>query len=150
MKSREKPHGAVSEQFMRHHYGASGFVPKGKYTMKPTVGRIVILTLNEQWADEINRRRTDGNSIRERLGHPEHPAGFWPRGAQAHIGNEAKAGQELPMVIVRVWSDTCVNGQVLLDGNDVFWATSVQPGEGNGTWRWPERMPSNPPVPQPA
>jgi len=28
MSKRDKPHGATSEQFMKHHYGASGFVPK--------------------------------------------------------------------------------------------------------------------------
>lgn len=27
-RKRETPHGAVSERFMRHHYGASGFVKK--------------------------------------------------------------------------------------------------------------------------
>lgn len=28
MTKRETPHGAVSERFMRHHYGASGLVKK--------------------------------------------------------------------------------------------------------------------------
>ena len=104
--------------------------------MKPTIGRIVIIAISDQQATEINRRRTTGSSIAERiqLGH-----GHWPLGAQAHIGNEVLMGQELPMIIVRVWNDTCVNGQVLLDGNDTYWATSVLQGELNGTWDWPKR-----------
>jgi len=33
-----------------------------------------------------------------------------------------------------------VNGQVLLDGNDLYWATSVANGPGARQWRWPERV----------
>jgi hypothetical protein len=49
---------------------------------------------------------------------------------------------EFPMMIVRTWSDTSENlvqGQVLLDGNDTYWATSRTCGEQAGMWRWPER-----------
>jgi len=34
MAKRETPHGAASERFMRHHYGASGFVKRGEH-MEP-------------------------------------------------------------------------------------------------------------------
>ncbi len=67
----------------------------------------------------------------------------WPAGAQAHIGNEAKPGQVFPMLIVQVWGPSptsAVNGQVFLDGNDVFWALSVSVGEGPHSWSWPPRV----------
>lgn len=50
--------------------------------------------------------------------------------------------EELPAVITRVWSDTCVNLKVFNDGNQDFWRTSVLVDDGNlqpGVWRWPER-----------
>lgn len=84
------------------------------------VGDIVLYMLTEQDAAEINRRRTNPVIIKERIDNKT-----WPIGAQAHIGNEAQAGQELPMVITRMWSQSCVNGQVFLDGNDTLWKTSV-------------------------
>lgn len=126
--------------------------------MNPSVGRTVLYTLSEDDATQVNRRRTDGASIAERI-----KAAIWPIGAQAHIGNRAEAGQVYPMTIVRVWGDgpgALVNGQVLLDGNDVFWATSraqaLIPGmsaspapeggeiaagseDARGKWSWPVR-----------
>ena len=102
---------------------------------KATIGRIVILRLSGQQADEINRRRTTNTSIAQRI-----DAGSWPLGAQAHIGNEVKEGQEFPMIVVAVWGDNLVNGQVLLDGCDSYWATSIACGSGLHAWRWPERV----------
>ena len=112
-----------------------------------TVGRIVHYTLSAEDAEQINRRRTTGASIAERLKLEivDQSGGFvsaWPEGAQAHIGNEVKEGQVFPMLIVAVWgpSETsAVNGQVFLDGNDVLWATSVSVGEGPRTWAWPTK-----------
>lgn len=78
--------------------------------------------LNETDAEQINRRRTTGAEIAARITDEK-----WPLGAQAHIGNRAEAGQVYPMLIVRVWGNddvSSVQGQVFLDGNDVFWATS--------------------------
>ena len=48
---------------------------------------------------------------------------------------------ELPAVIVRVWSDTCVNLKVLTDGSTDQWVTSVcyDASASPRTWRWPER-----------
>lgn len=103
----------------------------------PAIGRIVHYRLSEEAAQQINRRRTDGASILARM--RETPPS-WPAGSQAHIGNEAEAGQTFPMVLVKVWSDAKVNGQVLLDGNDVYWATSVSEGVGVGEYSWPPRV----------
>jgi hypothetical protein len=89
----------------------------------PTVGMVVLYTLTDDNAVAINRRRTTGHSIASRI-----EDAVWPIGAQAHIGNTAHAGDELPMLIIRVWGTdaaTLVNGQIFLDGNDTFWATSV-------------------------
>lgn len=113
----------------------------------PTVGRIVHYRLSEQDAAQINRRRTNGKSIADRMQLLVHTTGDeklvgWPVGAQAHIGNEAREGDTLPMMIVKTWGDTptsAVNGQVFLDGNDVLWATSVCVGEGPRTFSWPTR-----------
>jgi hypothetical protein len=46
-------------------------------------------------------------------------------------------------MIVRIFGETpksAVNLRVLLDGNDVFWATSRTLGEGPSFWAWPERV----------
>lgn len=105
----------------------------------PTIGRLVHYQLSMGDAEEINRRRTSGSKIAERM-KQEPPA--WPAGAQAHIGNFVNEGEVYPMLIVRTWgkdSTSAVNGQVFLDGNDVFWATSVAVGEGPRTWSWPTR-----------
>ena len=107
----------------------------------PTIGRIVLYTLHEQDAIAINRRRTSSGSIADRISHiVPGVVTEWPLGAQAHIGNPVKAGEQYPMIVTRIWSPGCVNGQVLLDGNDFFWAASVCEGEGGHSWAWPPRV----------
>lgn len=114
--------------------------------MNPTIGRTVIYRLTQQDADAINRRRTTGAEIAERIGRNTSLVTHWPTGAQAHIGNYAFAGEEVPMVIVRVWPDEFgpgkpgVNGQVFLDGNDTLWVTSAGEGDNPGQWHWPARV----------
>jgi hypothetical protein len=109
--------------------------------MKPSIGRIVIYKITDEQAKQINRRRTDGASIAERIKSEK-----WPIGAQAHIGNSAYPGEGYPLIAVRIWPDeygpgvSGVNGQVLLDANDVLWVTSVGEGNENGQWHWPARM----------
>jgi hypothetical protein len=102
----------------------------------PTVGRIVHYTLTRKDAEHANRRRTSSQSIAERA-----KAGTWSVGAQAHIGNEVREGQVLPMVVVAIFSpgdpQGIVNGQVFLDGNDQLWVTSAHQGTGLGEWFWP-------------
>lgn len=109
--------------------------------MIPSIGRMVHYRLSTSDANEINRRRTTGQSIGERSGYE----GGWPQGAQAHIGNPVHAGDIFPAMIVRLWDQpehpvtatTLVQLQVFLDGNDTYWATSVsqlQPELGD---QWP-------------
>ncbi len=110
--------------------------------MIPSIGRIVHYRLSTQDVEQINRRRTTGASIAERINAVVAAEGkniTWPFGAQAHIGNEVKADDVFPMIITRVWGSdpsSSVNGQVFLDGNDVFWATSRSVGDQPGTWVW--------------
>ena len=99
----------------------------------PTIGRIVHYRLTAEDAEKINRRRTDAQANMDR--HREHKTG-----AQVHVGNVVVEGHCFPMMIVQVWGNTeesAVNGQVMLDGNDLFWATSRCVGEGPGTFSWP-------------
>lgn len=94
-------------------------------------GRIVYYVFGEQQAAEVNRRRTTGKSIADRMKILVHTTGDeklvgWPVGAQAHIGNEIKAGDIYPAMVIRVWgSGGCSNLKVFLDGSDDFWATSI-------------------------
>lgn len=101
--------------------------------MIPTVGRIVLYTLSEQDAQAINKRRQDATEHATQI--REGALGY-----VAHTGNRVAAGDVFPMVITRTWGNTstsAVNGQVLLDGNDTFWATSVALGAGPRTFAWP-------------
>jgi hypothetical protein len=107
--------------------------------MIPSIGRIVHYTLTEQDAEQINRRRKDAQASLD--WHREHKTG-----AVVHTGNAVSANDVFPMVITRTWGDTeqsAVNGTVLLDGNDTFWATSVDQGEGQRHWLAPEFTRSN-------
>ena len=130
----------------------------------PSIGRIVHYRLSAQDVEQIMRRRTTGERIAERMkvwtngesvGPPALPSTdplpppstpdrivACPAGAQAHIGNEVHEGDTFPMLIVRVWgpsAERAVNGQVFLDSNDVFWATSRTVGDQPGTFSWPTR-----------
>ena len=107
----------------------------------PSIGRIVHYKLSADNEQAINRRRTTGNAIADRIAEEK-----WPLGAQAHIGNTAREGDVVPLMIVRVWPDEYgvgvpgVNGQAFLDGNDALWVTSAREGDGPGQWSWPPRV----------
>lgn len=96
----------------------------------PTPGRTVLYRLSATDAAAINRRRRDFAAS----------PGYADRtGYMGHVGNDALEGAVCPAVVVRVWDDTdTVNLQVLLDGNDVLWATSCHEGNDVGQWSWPE------------
>jgi hypothetical protein len=76
---------------------------------KPKIGRIVIYKTTEQ----------DKKNFRDGFEH-------------------ANVVDELPAVIVNVWSDTCVNVKVLTDGRTQdLWKTSINQGDQAGNWNWP-------------
>ncbi len=106
----------------------------------PTIGRIVHYALSESDAAAINRRRDDAIAARHNPATVD--TKLKPTGEQVHTGNRASEGDVYPMVIVRCWGTTpvsAVNGQVLLDGNDTLWVTSVTVGEGPRRFVWPSR-----------
>lgn len=89
-----------------------------------TEGRIVHYVLSELDVEKVYKRRTE---------------------TEVFEGNSARAGDKLPMMIVRIWDHTSgmVNGKVFLDGNDELWVTSVpfaQVKEHEAatprTWHW--------------
>lgn len=95
---------------------------------QPTVGRIVQYRLSAGDAEQINRRRPDG------------PRGADGNGSIVHAGNHAAEGHVCAAVIVQVFDAPYANLQVLLDGNDTYWATSRTEGEQPGQWAWPARV----------
>lgn len=107
-----------------------------------TAGRTVHYVMDEYDAEAINGRRLEGWS--PCLGGV--PEGF-PQGAQAHVGNEVLAGDHCPMIITKVHEvggctgDGDINGQVLLDGSDTYWAqyVSFDADGAPGTWHWIEK-----------
>ena len=102
----------------------------------PTIGRIVHYRLRASDAEQINRRRQDARAKMD--WHRENKTG-----AQVHVGNEAAENEIYPMVITKVWGmdpNSAVNGQVLLDGNDLYWVTSTSCGDEPGKFSWPARV----------
>ena len=53
-------------------------------------------------------------------------------------GNAPTLGDIVPAMVVKVWSDTCVNLKLFLDGPENAWVTSVVYSETNApaTWHW--------------
>ena len=98
----------------------------------PSIGRIVIYTLSDSDALAINdRRQFSKNQSAD--------------GRALHHGNRVNEGDEFPMIITKVWGtqpDSAVNGQVFLDGDDLFWATSTSVGDSPAHFRWPHPAPS--------
>lgn len=97
---------------------------------RPTIGRTVVYSLSADDVAKINAARQKARKDHEALD----PA------LQAHDGQwEEEPGAIVPMIVTRVWTDTMVNGQAILDGNDSLWVTSVEQGDGPGQWSWPVR-----------
>jgi hypothetical protein len=74
---------------------------------------------------------------------------------RVNVGPSYEGGPEQlrPALVVRVWSETCVNAQVFFDGSNdrdcalaktyrhdtlsyPLWLTSTTEGVGVGQWRW--------------
>ena len=85
------------------------------------IGTIVLYRLSQADADAINRRREDAAANRDNMRKDK-------TGYQAHIGNRVETNEIFPMMIIRAWSFTCVNGKVMLDGTDDLWVESVDKG----------------------
>ncbi len=99
--------------------------------MIPTPGRVVEYTLTASDVDQINRRRMDAaaNIAAGTVGNT---------GFALHVGNSVSVGDTYPLIITWCWGATegsAVNGQVMLDGNDTLWVTSVTEGEGERHFR---------------
>jgi hypothetical protein len=105
-----------------------------------SIGRIVHYTLSEQDAQAINQRRADFYAFQRSLKQQPEPGQSGRSGHVGHIGNQASEGEVYPAVVVRTWEEHLANLQVLLDGNDTYWATSRREGEGPNTWAWPQRV----------
>lgn len=104
--------------------------------MGAKVGTPVLYTLGVGDVEAINRRRSDYGTFRRAASHEARGEGALT-GHQGHVGNPVSEGEQYPAVIVRVFdpSTTTANLQVFLDGNDAYWATSRQEGEGAGRYR---------------
>lgn len=80
--------------------------------MKPTIGRTIMYNLGE--SDK------------------KHLEALYKANQYGNIPDVA------PAVIVAVWSDTCVNIKVHIDGpTPDLWKTSVQQGDDESQWNWP-------------
>lgn len=53
---------------------------------------------------------------------------------------DGHAGGPLPAIIVKVWSDDCLDLKVFTDGLADAWRTSIIAGRLAGQWHWPERV----------
>lgn len=115
--------------------------------MTPTLGHIVLYSLTEQDAEQVNRRREAFYAYRAaRLDDAMVERGSSDRsGHVGHWGNPVRAGEEFPAMVVATFGGSVVNLQVHLDGNDALWATSrpevsIEGGIEPGCWRWPPRV----------
>ena len=55
------------------------------------------------------------------------------------IGNSIAISEPVAAIIVRVWTSTCVNIQLFLDGQDTHWVSSAMYNDNlmsAGTWRY--------------
>ena len=95
--------------------------------MKIQLGDIVLYQLTKDDAENINRRYSHAS-------HNQDLMRICKTGYQAHFGNAVGEGIVVAMIITKVWSDICINGQTILDGNDSLWVTNVSKGEGPGYW----------------
>lgn len=97
--------------------------------MKPTAARIVLYVLSQADCDSIEASRARMAELLQI--------------SAGQIGNSVKPGDIVPAIIVRAWSDTCVNAQAILDGGDTHWlmSRSLDAEKSHQSWHWPERVP---------
>src|SRR5580765_3370402 len=96
-----------------------------------TIGEMVVYVLSAEDAERVNRRRTSGESIGERV-----RSGSWPLGAQAHIGEGVEEFEAFPALVVAAYGDALtgegeeVNLKVFLDGTDELWVQGPKEDAG--------------------
>jgi hypothetical protein len=89
--------------------------------MIPRIGKTVIYRLTASDVAQIALKRSQRVAVDSALATaPGTPVSI-------RSGNVPAEGDVYPMIITRAWGETyssCVNGQVLLDGDDTLWVTS--------------------------
>ena len=95
----------------------------------PSVGKIVLYALSVADAASVNKRRIDARAKMH-----DHQADA--SGAQIHVGSDVREWDICPLIVTKIHSDTCVSGQVMLDGNDVLWVSSRELGDAPGKFSW--------------
>jgi len=53
------------------------------------------------------------------------------------LKSKVNFADQLPAIIVRVWSANVVNLKVITDGPEDLWITSVIEGSNENNWGWP-------------
>lgn len=93
---------------------------------KPSIGRIVLYVLCQEDCDAIEANRARMAELLQI--------------SSGQIGNSVRPGDIVPAVILRAWSDTCINAQALLDGFDTLWlmSRSRDDAKARKSWHWPE------------
>lgn len=127
-------------------YGPAGFplnllpspqtgLTKGN-PMQPIIGQHVLYKLSEYDAGEITRRRADFAAFNAAHRDAAAQPGDFPgrSGHVGHFGNPVREGDVCPAFITAAFGLAGANLQVLLDGNDAYWATSRAPGDQPGQW----------------
>lgn len=104
--------------------------------MTPSLGRIVHYTMTAEDAEKINKRRKDAHYAMDM-----HRTSA--NGVMVHVGNDVKEGDVYPLIITKIWDEgerASFNGQLMLDGNDLYWVTSTSIGDGLRQCVWPPRV----------
>lgn len=98
------------------------------------LGRVVLYTLTDTDAQQINARRTTPAEIQDQV-----VMGCWSIGAQAHVGARVAEGEVVAAIVVRALPTGDVNLKLMLDGTDVLWCRGKRQATGSkpGHWHWP-------------
>ena len=102
------------------------------------LGEVVLYMLDETDAAKIAAWRGNFRSFNAQFAghkHPHRPGTPGATGHIAHTGRDPQPGELCAATVVNIAEDRRLNLQVLLDGNDAYWATGVPEGTAPGTWQ---------------